>query len=69
MTNLQKQGAALAAEILGDLRDAGDSVEVTPCLDRCQGCERSFVAAVDGAPVGYPTGREFLSDLRALRAE
>ena len=64
-TNLMRQGGAAAKAILDACKAAGASVERLDCLNRCQACERSCVANVDGMPVGAADGAELAQAIGA----
>lgn len=64
-TNLMRQGGASARAILDACKAAGAAVERVDCLNRCQACERSCVANVDGVPVGAENGAELAQALAA----
>jgi hypothetical protein len=57
---VQRAGPAFARDFADRVRRDGISVQLAPCLDRCQDCEKGFVAQVDGAFTSAPSARAFL---------
>jgi hypothetical protein len=64
-TGIQRYGADLPDRIVA----AGGQFSTVECFDRCEACERSLLARIDGAMMRLGSADELLATLDALRTE
>ena len=55
-------------DLPGRLAEAGGSLSLVECFDRCDACERALLARLDGAMTRFQSGEDLAAAVRALKA-